>query len=54
MILLTLFLIAQGVMTALLAGFIYDQHKRTRKETQEIKVRLTNIKKRQLKKGGDK
>lgn len=49
MIILTLFLIAQGIMNALMAAFIYDQHKKTRKDLQEIKVKLTNIKKRQLK-----
>ncbi len=58
MVILTLFLIAQGVMIALLASFIYDQHKRTRKDQQEIKTRLTQVKKdlntieKILKKGG--
>jgi cell shape-determining protein MreC len=49
MILLTLFLIAQGLMVALLSRFIYiqlfTQHKKTRKEIQEVKTRLTQMRK---------
>lgn len=34
-----------GIMLILLARYIKSEHKKTRKETQEIKTRLTNIRK---------
>lgn len=43
-------LIYLALLNIALAKFIYVQHKKTRKELQEIKVRLTNVKKRQLRK----
>ena len=34
-----------GIINVALANFIYVQHKKTRKETQEIKTRLTQVRK---------
>ncbi len=49
MVLLTLFLIAQGLMIAFLAGFIHAEHKKTRSDIQQVKTSQRASQKRERK-----